>query len=378
MGRRLDSSTGVFLLAALLTSGCSGPASQPTPAASNPSRTWPTSTPEEQGMDSETLAQAAAEIGSKQINLHSMIVIRHGTIVVEKYFGSYSADRTQEVYSITKDVTAVLIGIAIGQGAIDSVDHKVLDYFPDLTLADNDVRKQDITIEDLLSMSSGLAWSDDADVDPMMRSGSQVRYVLNRPMAAAPGEKFNYDTGAPGLLLAILQKATGTRPIDFANAYLFGPLGITDVYWQTDSMGLETGGFGITMSPRDMAALGYLYLQNGVWNGKQVVPADWVEASFDSHIDPMMQSEKRSGYGYLVWLQTHGAISAQGMGGQYIIMVPAQDLEVVFTADLSGDDFQQPYDVFESYILPAAKSDAPLPANPAGVAKLEAALEALP
>jgi CubicO group peptidase (beta-lactamase class C family) len=358
------------------TTPSSGP--EPAASASESSQTWPTSTPEEQGMDSALLAQAAEEIASRQINLHSMIVIRHGTIVVEKYFGTYSADRTQEVYSITKGVTAALIGIALGQGSIDSVDHKVLDYFPDLTLADNDPRKQDITIEHLLTMSSGLAWSDDTDVDAMMRGGSQVRYVLDRPMAAAPGEKFNYNTGAPGVLCAILQKATGMSPTDFADAYLFGPLGITDVYWQRDLMGLETGGFGIAMSPRDMAALGFLYLRNGEWNGKQVVPASWVKASFESHIDPMMQSEKRSGYGYLLWLQTHGTIASHGLGGQYILMVPAQDLEVVFTADLSGENFQQPYDVFESYILPAAKSDDPLPANPAGVAKLEAALKALP
>jgi CubicO group peptidase (beta-lactamase class C family) len=103
-----------------------------------------------------------------------------------------------------------------------------------------------------------------------------------------------------------------------------------------------------------------------------------VKASFANHIDPMMQSQKRSGYGYLLWLQTQGAVSFHGMGGQYITMVPAKDLEVVFTADLTGENFQQPYDVFESYILPAVKSDGPLPANPAGVARLEAALEALP
>jgi CubicO group peptidase (beta-lactamase class C family) len=329
-------------------------------------------------MDSGLLTQAAEQIGSKHINLHSMIVIRHGTIVVEKYFGSFSGDQVADVYSVTKGVVAALIGIAIGQGSIDNVNHKVLDYFPKLTIANNDARKQAITIENLLTMSSGLAWSDDTDIDPMMNSGSQVQYVLDLPMAAAPGEKFNYNTGAPGLLCAILQKATGMSPTDFANAYLFGPLGITDVSWGKDSSGLETGGFGMQMSPRDMATLGQLFLRGGMWNDKQVVPASWVKASFASHIDPMMQSQKRSGYGYLLWLQTHGAVAFQGMNGQYIVMAPDQDLVVVFTADLSGANFQQPYDVFESYILPAAKSNDPLPANPADVAKLEAALKALP
>jgi CubicO group peptidase (beta-lactamase class C family) len=329
-------------------------------------------------MDSGLLTQAAEQIAAKQINLRSMIVIRHGTIVVEKYFGTFRGDQIVDVYSVTKGVVAALIGIAIDKGFIDSVDHKVLDYFPNLTMANNDGRKQAITIENLLTMSAGFAWSDDTDINTMMQSGSQVQDVLDLPMAAAPGEKFNYDSGAPGLLCAILQKATGMSPTDFANAHLFGPLGITDATWGTDPSGLETGGFGIQMSPRDMAAFGQLYLRGGEWNGKQVLPASWVKASFANHIDPMMQSQKRSGYGYLLWLQTQGAVAFQGMGGQYIILVPERDLEVVFTADLTGDNFQQPYDVFESYILPAAKSNDPLPANPDGDAKLEAALEALP
>jgi CubicO group peptidase (beta-lactamase class C family) len=126
-----------------------------------------------------------------------------------------------------------------------------------------------------------------------------------------------------------------------------------------------------------MAVLGQVYLHGGLWNGKQVLPASWVKASLESHIDPMLQDQKRSGYGYLMWLQTHGAISFHGAFGQYVTMVPAQDLEVVYTSDLTPDNFQQPYDVFESYILPAVKSNDPLPANPAAAAKLEAALKAL-
>jgi CubicO group peptidase (beta-lactamase class C family) len=376
MGRYVQASTRLVLplvLISLISTGCSGAST----ASASVSKTWPYSTPEEQGMDSELLAQAAAQIGSKHINLHSMIVIRHGKIVVEKYFGSFTGDQTVAVYSVTKGVVAALIGIAINQGSIDNVNHKVLDYFPNLTIDNNDANKQAITIENLLTMSSGFAWSDDTDINKMMSSGSQVQYVLDLPMAAAPGKKFNYDTGAPGLLCAILLKATGISPTDFAIANLFDPLGLTDISWGKDSSGLETGGFGITMSPRDMAVLGQLYLRGGEWNGKQVIPASWVKASLESHIDPMMQSEKRSGYGYLLWLQTHGAISFHGAFGQYITMVPAQDLEVVFTADLTGENFQQPYDVFESYILPAVKSNDPLPANPAAAAKLEAALKAL-
>jgi CubicO group peptidase (beta-lactamase class C family) len=363
-----------LLVVSLISIGCSGAT---TTNASVP-KSWAASTPEEQGMDSELLAQAATQIASKYINLHSMIVMRHGKVVVEKYFGSYTGDQTVPVYSVTKGVVAALIGIAIDQGSIDNVNHKVLDYFPNLTIDNNDANKQAITIENLLTMSSGFAWSDDTDINKMISNGSQVQYVLGLPMAAAPGQRFNYNTGAPGLLCAILKKATGMSPTDFANANLFGPLGLTGISWDTDPSGLEIGGYGIRMSPREMAVLGQLFLQGGEWDGKQVIPASWVKASLESHIDPMMQSQKRSGYGYFLWLQTHGAISFQGAFGQYITMVPAQDLVVVFTADLSSYNFQQPYDVFESYILPAVESNDPLPPNPAASANLEAALKALP
>ena len=230
-------------------------------------------------------------------------------------------------------------------------------------MANNDARKQAITLEHLLTMSSGLEWSDDANNGEMDQSQDAVKYVLDRPMAATPGQVFVYNSGAPTILTAILRKTTGKSPLEFAQANLLGPLGISDIRWKTYQNGLEVGGAGIQLTPRDMAKLGYLYLRGGLWEGKQIVPASWVNASLEKHIDPKMEGEKRSGYGYLWWLQTYGAVAAQGLGGQYILLLPAQDLEVVFTAGLSPREFQIPYDMFESYILPAIKSDTPLPAN---------------
>jgi hypothetical protein len=195
-------------------------------------------------------------------------------------------------------------------------------------------------------------------------------------MSAAPGQVFVYDSGAPTILAAILQKTTGQSPLQFAQVNLFGPLGISDVGWKTDQNGLERGGAGIQLKPRDMAKFGYLYLRNGLWEGKQILPASWVNDSFEKHIDPKMEEEKRSGYGYLWWLQTYGVAAAQGLGGQYILLSPAQDLEVVFTSGLSPQEFQMPYDLFESYVLLAAKSSVPLAANSVSATRLEKLLSA--
>ena len=374
------------LLFAFLLNACSNlaptPTAVPRPTLSPtvmpywPAQDWRISTPEQQGLDSKLLAQMMEQIQSKQINLHSLIIVRHGYIVTEAYFQPYEADNQVEIYSITKSIVSALVGIAIQQGSIDSVNHKVLDYFPDLEVANNDARKQAITLEHLLTMSSGLEWSDDVNNGEMDQSQDAMKYVLDRPMAATPGQVFVYNSGAPTILTAVLRKTTGKSPLEFAQAKLFGPLGISDIRWKTYQNGLEVGGAGIQLTPRDMAKLGYLYLRGGLWEGKQIVPASWVKASLEKQVDPKMEGEKRSGYGYLWWLQTHGAIAAQGLGGQYVLLLPAQDLEVVFTAGLSPREFQIPYDMFESYILPAIKSDTPLPANPASVARLESLIKA--
>ena len=341
-----------------------------------PTQDWRTSAPEQQGIDSELLAKMMEEINAKQINIHSVIIVRHGSIVEETYFQPSGVYRAVQVHSITKSIVSALVGIAIEQGSIDNVNHKVLDYFPDLKLADNDARKQAITIEHLLTMSSGLEWSDDVNLGEISSSPDWVKYVLDRPMKAAPGEQFNYNTGAITILSAILNKTTGQSPLEFANAKLFGPLGISGVYWETTPTGLEQGGDGIQMVSRDLAKFGYLYLRNGVWNGKQIVPASWVKTSLEKHIDPHMQNEMRAGYGYLWWVQTFGASAAQGYGGQYILLMPDKDLDVVFTSDLKPEDFNIPAGLFENYILPAIKSNDPLPANPTSAARLEALCKA--
>jgi CubicO group peptidase (beta-lactamase class C family) len=205
----------------------------------------------------------------------------------------------------------------------------------------------------------------------MMRSRNWVQFVLDRPMAAAPGSTFNYSSGGSHLLSAILQEATGMRTISFAREYLFEPLGIRGVSWTSDPQGIALGAGGVRLAPRELARLGQLYLQGGVWGGEQIVPAEWVEAS----IAPQVSAHgAASYYGYQWWVRGSGIFAAHGYRGQRIFVVPDLEMVVVFTADLPGGE---PSMLLSNYILPAAQSSEPLPENPEGVALLQARIDGI-
>lgn len=322
------------------------PALPPTPPLiSWPTEGWKTSTPEQQGLNAEMLAKMLERIKQEKLKLHSVVIIRHGYLVSETYFENYQADTRHEVFSCTKSVISALMGMAIEQGYIDSVQHKVLDYFPERTIAHHDARKQAITLEHLLTMTSGLE-SDRG----MAYSQDWVQFMLDQPMVAEPGIKFNYNSGNTHLLAAILQKTTGMQPEDYAQAHLFAPLGIKNVTWDTDPSGLNIGGWGLRMTPRDMAKFGYLYLHGGAWNGQRVVPADWVKMTTPKYID----TDDGRGYGYAWWQLSFGGYAALGYGGQQIIVLPEQDMLVVFTSQSHPpEDEKQLWRLVEEFIIPA-------------------------
>jgi CubicO group peptidase (beta-lactamase class C family) len=185
---------------------------------------------------------------------------------------------------------------------------------------------------------------------------------------------FNYNSGASHLLSAIVQKTTRMSTLAFAQEYLFKPLGITDVLWGSDSSGIAVGGSDLRLTPRDMAKFGYLYLKDGVWEGRQIVPAEWVKASTTKHIK---SNDASLDYGYQWWIQPDGSFAAHGLGGQYIFVRPRQDLVVVFTSWLTGSDTEQPAALMDSFIVPAAQSALPLRENPEAVAQLRARIESV-
>lgn len=333
-------------LTACIASPAAAPTSTTTPWPIDwPTAGWKTSTPEQQGLNSKTLAKMFERINQEKLRLHSLLVIRHGYLVSETYFEDFQANTKHEVFSCTKSIISALMGMAIEQGYIDSVQHRILDYFPERTIAHNDARKQAITLEHLLTMTSGLE-SDRG----MEHSQNWVQFMLDQPTVAEPGTTFNYNSGNTHLLAAILQQTTGMQPEDYARAKLFAPLGITHVTWDTDPNGLNIGGWGITMTPRDMAKFGYLYLHDGEWNGQQIVPADWVKMTTPRYID----TGDGRGYGYAWWQLSFGGYAALGYGGQEIVILPERDMLVVFTSQSHPpEDEKQLWRLVEDFIIPA-------------------------
>jgi CubicO group peptidase (beta-lactamase class C family) len=309
-----------------------------------------------------------------KINLRSVTVIRNGYIVLEAYNQPFTADRWMQVHSVTKSVMGALTGIAIGEGYIRGVDESVLSFFPEHTAANLDSRKEAITVEDLLTMQPGLDCADQTLGQSVENSRDWVQYTLDLPMASPPGEQMIYCTAGVHLLSAIVSRATLTPTGAYAQSRLFTPLGISrdDIVWASDPQGMTIGGYGIAMKPRDMAKLGLLYLYDGRWGEQQIVPAEWVAAS--SRVQAVGGNQKD--YGYLFWVYP-SHFAAEGMGEQKVMVVKDRDMVVVMTAAIDWTKGAPLEELLRDYIIPAAKSDGPLPANPAAYEELQARVKFL-
>jgi CubicO group peptidase (beta-lactamase class C family) len=321
------------------------------PPAYWPTESWRTSTPAHQGMDAGKLALMLDFVRQQDLALHSLLVIRNGAIVSETYFGSNLPDDRPELYSVTKSFIATLVGIAIDKGFIKGVEQPVGDFFPDRSFANWDAAKQAMTLENILTMTTGLDWpEEDATFQRLYGSRDWVKFVMDEPMRSQPGSEFLYCSGCSHVLSAIIQRQTGMNTRDFAQQELFGPLGISHAVWDTDTAGIPIGGWGLKLTPRDMAKLGYLYLNDGAWDGRQIVSAGWVKTATQKHT----ASDTDLGYGYLWWTYPKwGAYAALGRYGQTIFVVPDMDLIIVTTAALENHD--PIFDLIEQYIVPAVE-----------------------
>ena len=336
-----------------------------------PTNGWRTSTPEEQGFDSVKLAERLQALQEKNVAINSLLIIRNGYVVLDAHFYPYDGSFAHDMASVTKSVTTALIGIAAEQGKL-KLDEPMVSYFSNRTIANLDERKKSITIRDLVSnrngMESGCFAGDEPTLDKMRSNPDWVQAALDRKMVREPGTGFCYDSPGMHLLSAILQEATGVTALDFARLYLFEPLGIQEGAWQSDPQGYTHGWGDLHLKPEDAAKLGYLWLQGGVWEGQQIVSSSWTTAAAQAH-SRLVGNEY--GYGYGWWVSPID-FYALGRGGQFIRVNPSLNTVVVTTA---GDfDFKQ----IESLLLPLLlKANKPLPANPAGVAKLNAILTEL-
>jgi CubicO group peptidase (beta-lactamase class C family) len=339
-----------------------------------PTDEWATSTPEVQGMNSALLTAMADAIAEGDIAIHSVLVVRNGYLVLEAYHAPYSAANLHTVYSVTKSVTSALFGIAMDQGFITAIDQPMADFLIDYTIEDN---KQAITLENLLTMSPGFDWPGGM-AEPLLAdmtfTDDWIQFMLDRPMRGQPGQLFVYNSGGSNLLAAIIAEASGQTLADFAQANLFDPLSIDSAVWASDPQGYNLGGFGLQLTPRDMAKIGYLYLNGGHWDGQQVISSDWVSASTQQHIAARPLSD---GYGYHWWTNARGYYMAIGYGGQYIIVYPPENLVVVFTSATSPGGLPPQETFLRNNIFNAIESDTPLPENPDAQAALGAAIERL-
>lgn len=313
-------------------------------------------------------------IREKNVLVRNLLLIRRGYAFVDATFYPYDGTTPHDVASVTKSMTTTLIGIAADQGRLSL--EPMVSFFPDRTIANRDTRKDRITVRDLLTMSSGLDCTkerDEATLKEMWTAPDWVQFVLDRPVRWDPGSQFVYCSPGSHLLSAILQKATGMTELEFARQNLFAPLGISTVIWPA-TQGVTHGWGDIRLLPADMAKIGFLWRNRGMWNGEQVVSSAWVVDSVKPHISTGSEGEH---YGYGWWLFTarqegegaYGSYRADGRGGQYVIYVPSLDLLIVTTGGGFIID-----DIAPLLIASIGDTNRPLPANPEGVAQLEAAL----
>ncbi|HSG66793.1 MAG TPA: serine hydrolase [Gammaproteobacteria bacterium] len=273
---------------------------------------------------------AAVQHATRLPRLHSLLVSRGAETIVEEYFNGSSPSAPANIKSASKSVISALVGIAIEQGHIASVGQEIGEYFEDL----DDPRKAAITVEDLLTMRSGLETTSNRNYGAWVLSRSWVEFALLQPLEHAPGLYMEYSTGNTHLLSAILTAATGQTTLEFAREALSEPLGFRLLEWPQDPQGVHFGGNDMQMTPRQMLAFGQLYMNEGRANGKQIVPLDWVRAS----LEPRTESRREAGrwYGYGWWIRRMAGLRtpyAWGYGGQFILLVPDLKVVVVTTSD---------------------------------------------
>ena len=272
------------LLLAFVFAGCDKMMEDPDPPAES-DWPWEEVTPESQGIPSTDLDRMVEHVTSENISVHSIIIYKNGTIPFEEYFEPFSENQLHNLKSTSKVIISALTGIALHEGYIESLDETVLSYLTEYEVEDS--VKSVMTIRDLLRMSSGLEWEEN-NLNSMYTffvNKRIVKRVLNQPLAADPGTTFNYNTGCTHLLSAIISEASGMSTLQFAEEYLFEPLDIQNVHWDTDREGYYIGGSELFLTPRAMLKFGVMYMYGGAYQGRQVVPEDWVHESLNTQME---------------------------------------------------------------------------------------------
>jgi CubicO group peptidase (beta-lactamase class C family) len=318
-------------------------AQEPAPWVETRAAAWPEATPESQGIDPSGLEKAAAYLLEKKPAAASLLVVRNGKLVFERYWEPAARDRAGNVKSICKSVLSALTGIAVSEGRL-GLDDPVRKYIPAAPAA--------LRIRHLLTMTAGFPWAENKQVTTdWFSSPDPNRFVLSLPPAAPPGERFEYSTAVTHLLSTVLTRATGQSTLEYAEARLFQPLGVRCPRWDRLA-GIHFGGAELWLAPRDLARFGQLYLQNGQWENRQIIPQSWVAESTTPKAEPY--------YGYLWWLnnpKNHPMICASGVWGQITCILPDLDMVVVHTSRPAHGRIADAIalDMIPRHIMPATK-----------------------
>ena len=331
----------------------------------------PRSNPEAEGIASTAIIQFIDSFKKDKHEPHSIMILRHGKVIAEGWWKPYAAALKHTMYSVSKSWTSTAIGFAVDEKKITVAD-KVLSFFPEYKDIADQPYLADLTVKDLLTMSVG---HQKEQFETVFMQADWTKAFLSLPIVNKPGSQFLYNTLATYTLSAIIQKVTGQTVMEYLTPRLFAPLGISGDDWEVNYKGINTGGWGFRDKTEDMAKLGLLYLNQGNYNGKQILSQQWVKEATGKQIEQRPgapQAEKDAsdwlqGYGYQFWRCRHNAFRADGAFGQYIVMMPQQDAVVVITSE--SLDLKEDLNMIWRHLLPAFEAD-PLPANPAAQALL--------
>ena len=338
--------------------------------SSNAASLLPRSTPEAEGVSSAGI-RAFVEAANAQVDtMHSFMLVRHGQVIAECWWKPESAEKPHVLYSLSKSFTSTAVGLAVAEGKL-SIDDPVLKFFPDYAPAEPSDKMKAMRVRDLLTMSTG------HQSEPKLTPDEPwVKSFLAHPVEHKPGAHFLYNSAGTYMCSAIVQKQTDQTVLDYLKPRLFEPLGIEGAEWSTSPQGISAGGWGLFLKTEDIAKFGQLYLQKGQWNGKQLVPAAWIEQATSKQVSNGSDPTKDwvQGYGFQFWRCRHGAFRGDGAFGQFCVVLLEQDAVVAITADTK--DMQGELNIVWEKLLPAFQKDA-LPANTDEETKLKQTLSNL-
>jgi CubicO group peptidase (beta-lactamase class C family) len=326
------------------------------------SDTLPVSTPEAEGVSSAGILKFLDAVERGKNELHSFVILRHGKIISEGWWSPYGKELKHVMFSVSKSFTSIGVGLAIAENRLKLTD-RVVSFFPQSLPDTLSAYMKEMTVQDLLKMSAGM------NTDPLFNARGSTDWpktFISSPVENKPGAVFKYNNMATFMLSAIVQKATGEKLVDYMKPRLFDPLGIKNFTWDETPGGYTFGAIGLKLQSEDMAKFGQMLLQKGKWNGKQIVPQSWVEEATSFQIMsndpgnplPKELNDWEQGYGYQFWRGRNNTYRADGLGGQFIIVLPEKDAVVVLTS--AATNTQEVLNLVWDNLLPAMQ-DKPLP-----------------